>query len=754
MVEKETKLEDEVILKVNDSFEKSLDGDDSEELEQKNLIGSTIAGHYKIESLLGAGGMSSVYRVEHQLIDCHRAIKILKSNQATDRGAKDARRFQQEAQAVCSLEHENIVRVHEFGIEQQLQKPYLVMDLVEGQTLAEIIKKEGKLSEDRALRLTVQIAEALAHAHSKGVIHRDIKPANVIVEKTTAGESCKIVDFGIAKMSRSDETQSLTQTGDIFGSPLYMSPEQCLGHKVDHRSDLYSLGCLLYELLKGNPPHKGQSSLETLHFHLVRKPEDVSASMAVKAILDTLLKKEAHERYQDAISLLADLHRVLGQSPAARNVLQPPPQSIPSPGNTDGKSLSNSQRAYMTVGAVFLILAQAITGLFLIQSMTNPNNSTTNASAPPTQNQSQVSPVIAPSNMLPFTKYDNRLLFDGPVLNLHQRWGQELKFAALTRIRAAEASTSQTKPYELREAHRTYADLLLTDGETDKALAEYEKALAAWTQFGGDEEALKPAIGAADALMDKEQIPQACDRYLRVLDDLDRRNINNTVTRGSVLLKLGICKHALGDEKAAREYIDDAIACAKPLLSSSNKADQISAYVLTGDALMTLNRLAQAAQMFAEAVKIAEDALHNHGYVMRSDNVLLMRLKMAEAYSLADDTTKAERALQRVLSESGIEMPHHRELKVRALYALALNYSKTSPEHSRQKFEEAIAEARKLPQPSTILAMLLDGLASKLPPNSARAKELLQESKKMLQQPLPWSARPLTLENTVEKKND
>ncbi len=747
MVEKETKLEDEVILKVDESVDVTVASSsnvpkDDDIGTQEKLVGTTFADHYMIESVLGTGGMSSVYKAEHLLMHCHRAIKVLKSNDTTDRGAKDTRRFQQEAKAICSLEHDHIVRVHEFGIEHRIEKPYLVMDLVDGQSLQEIVKTEGKLTEDRALILVAQIADALKHAHSHGVIHRDIKPANVIVAKTASGEECKIVDFGIAKLSRSEDgPQSLTQTGDIFGSPLYMSPEQCLGHKVDHRSDLYSLGCLFYELLTGNPPHKGQSSLETLHLHLVKDPEQAAASVAVRAILDKLLKKDARERYQDAESLLEDLKRVIGESPAQRNSEQPPSGSIPTPG-TPGL---NSFRRNLVISSILFSLT-GVVAIFMITSTPVSQN------PPATQNGPAVS---APGKrpMIPLAPYDTRFLFDGPVLPLHESWGKQLKDGAVNRIRAAEASTADTRAYQLREAHREYADLLLKDGETDQALAEYDRALAAWTQFGGDDEALKPAIGAGDALMDKSNYSAAFDRYLKVLDDLDRRNIHNTLNRGNVLLKLGVCKAGLGDAKSANQYINEAIECLKPLLSSQDKAQQISARVLTGDALLMFNRPSEAAVLFESAAKISEDAMHD-GMIMSNDNVWIMRLKMAEAYSLAGDTVKAERALQRVLSDSGIDMPHHRELKARVLYALAMSYSITSPTQAKDKFEAALAEAEKIPDSPALLAMIKRGLSSKLLEDPQRAKRLYEESNRLMQQHPAWSPRPLVLEQTVQPRTN
>ncbi len=207
--------------------------------------GTIFAGHYEILCVLGQGGMSTVYKARHVLFDSVRAIKVIRSDQADN--SKVLRRFQQEGKSALALEHPNIAREYEFGIEATLQKPYLVMDYVEGKTLAGTLSAEGTLTTERACRLIREVCEGLHEAHSKSVIHRDVKPGNIILTTdSTSFETAKIVDFGIAKIIGPDGAQNLTQTGEVFGTPLYMSPEQCMGQKVDARSDIYSLGCVLY----------------------------------------------------------------------------------------------------------------------------------------------------------------------------------------------------------------------------------------------------------------------------------------------------------------------------------------------------------------------------------------------------------------------------------------------------------------------------------------------------------------------------
>ncbi len=267
--------------------------------------GTIFAGHYEILCVLGQGGMSTVYKARHLLVDSVRAIKVIRSDQTDN--SKVLRRFHQEGKAALALEHPNIGRVYEFGIEPTLQKPYLVMDYVEGKTLSATLLEEGALTTERACRLIAQVCDGLQEAHTKGVVHRDIKPGNIILTTDSTGaETAKIVDFGIAKMIGADDSQNLTQTGDVFGTPLYMSPEQCLGRKVDARSDLYSLGCVLYECLSGEPPFQGSSPLETIMMHVngaFPTFDDKVISVQLKSVVLKSLSKKPEERFQSASDL-------------------------------------------------------------------------------------------------------------------------------------------------------------------------------------------------------------------------------------------------------------------------------------------------------------------------------------------------------------------------------------------------------------------------------------------------------------------
>jgi serine/threonine protein kinase len=267
---------------------------------------------FKVIRILGRGGMGSVYQVRHLHLGTEFAFKCLNKRHQND---SVWRRFQVEARAAHKLDHRNLIKVHDSGIMPDGQ-PYLIMDYVDGVTLGDEIARLGRLPIARVLKVFFQVASALEYAHENGVIHRDIKPSNIMLVNDGSKLVVKVVDFGIAKLTGIDEfnQQTLTRTGEIFGSPLYMSPEQCLGTTIDLRSDLYSTGCMMYEALTGAPPIMGDSALATMMKHQSEKPLSLKqASLGLDfppqldAIVAKLLEKDPQMRYSNAESFKADL---------------------------------------------------------------------------------------------------------------------------------------------------------------------------------------------------------------------------------------------------------------------------------------------------------------------------------------------------------------------------------------------------------------------------------------------------------------
>lgn len=265
--------------------------------------------------------MGSVWKVRDRSLNQLFAAKVINPEILDETSA--LKRFEQEAQAVASLTHENLVSIYDTGSAAD-GSPYLVMDFLGDESLESLLEKEVSLPVEKVVEIASQITAGLIHAHSHGVVHRDLKPSNVMLRRSDDGtEHIKIVDFGIAKLlpSVNEQTNSLTQTTDLIGSPAYMSPEQCQGDEVDPRSDIYSLGCLIYKLISGNPPFESSNQIKTILGHINKEPEvnkleQFGASKKLLSIIEMCLQKDPDIRYQSAEALAKDLDSVKsGKSP-------------------------------------------------------------------------------------------------------------------------------------------------------------------------------------------------------------------------------------------------------------------------------------------------------------------------------------------------------------------------------------------------------------------------------------------------------
>jgi len=271
--------------------------------------GDLLEGRYQIEERIGEGGVGFVYRALQLKLHRRVAVKLLQQDVI---GEEELRpRFQQEALTLAALSHPHIVGINDYGVVRG--RPFLVMELLEGRTLREIIDEEGPLAPLRALTLLRQVVLALAYAHSLGIVHRDLKPANMIVQLLPAYEHLKVLDFGMVKLlpgSYLDRGEQLTRVGFTFGTPAYMSPEHAMGGDVDGRSDLYSVGVLLFELLTGSKPFDGEIQ-DILRDHLTApvprlaalRPE-LAAFVELQEIVDRAMAKEPNERFESATELL------------------------------------------------------------------------------------------------------------------------------------------------------------------------------------------------------------------------------------------------------------------------------------------------------------------------------------------------------------------------------------------------------------------------------------------------------------------
>jgi len=303
--------------------------DDDQPAQRDALLGTLLAGRYRIEELIGSGGMGAVYRAEHVHMRKAVAVKVLHKEMTAF--PEVVARFEREAVAAGRIEHPHVVSASDFG---QLEDGsfYLVLEFVEGQSLAKLVASAGPLAPLRALGIARQITEALAAAHGVGIVHRDLKPDNVmLLAKDDEPDFVKVLDFGIAKIKVEETTEqpALTQIGTVFGTPEYMSPEQARGELVDARADLYTVGVILYEMLAGKSPFKSDDLVVLLTRHLTADPPPLAADLdpMIAELVALLLQKSRELRVQTAQELLERIDGILAAPASAAGFAGSPSSS-------------------------------------------------------------------------------------------------------------------------------------------------------------------------------------------------------------------------------------------------------------------------------------------------------------------------------------------------------------------------------------------------------------------------------------------
>jgi serine/threonine-protein kinase len=288
------------------------------------MIGRLIGGRYRLIAPLGEGGMATLWRAMDEQLDREVAVKLLRPQFGNDPGF--AARFKQEARSAGSLSHPNIVSVYDYGTDAETNGQFIVMQLVDGEDLAAILKKRGSLETDDAVRIAIGVASALEAAHRRGIVHRDVKPGNILID-----QDVKVTDFGIA---RAVSEASMTVTGTTLGSVHYFSPEQARGDEVTGQSDVYALGIVLYEMLTGRRPFEGDSAAGVALKRLTEDPapptEHGPVPPGLSAIVMRALERDPANRYPDA-GAFAEALRVWQRNPDAANAVAASAVPVPTP---------------------------------------------------------------------------------------------------------------------------------------------------------------------------------------------------------------------------------------------------------------------------------------------------------------------------------------------------------------------------------------------------------------------------------------
>lgn len=341
-----------------------------------------LGGRYQLDTVVGRGGMAEVYRARDIRLDRQVAVKTLRADMARDPTFQA--RFRREAQSAASLNHPAIIAVYDTGEDTDpatgVSVPYIVMEYVEGRTLRELVQADRRLLPERAAEIVDGTLRALDYSHRAGIVHRDIKPANVMLTRT--GE-VKVMDFGIAR-ALSDNQVTMTQTAQVIGTAQYLSPEQARGERVDARSDIYSTGCMFYELLTGRPPFSGDSPVAIAYQHVREYPPppsqiDPEIPAWADAIVARAMAKDPADRYQQSAEMRADIQRALSGMPVAAPAMTAPPteamsrtqlapatNSFPPANEEEGKSRGRGKTAALwTVLGILIIGGAAAAAWFL-----------------------------------------------------------------------------------------------------------------------------------------------------------------------------------------------------------------------------------------------------------------------------------------------------------------------------------------------------------------------------------------------------
>ena len=532
-------------------------------------IGTIIAGRYRILSLLGVGGMGSVFKAEHIMLDTLVAIKILNRDLATNETA--LKRFAQEAKAASSLKHSNIATVSDYGLTEG-GFPYFVMDLLDGKSLQELITEKEFLPWLQAVEFGIQISDAMAYAHSQGIYHRDLKPANIMISQTAKGdERATVVDFGIAKFANETQNaQKITQTGEVFGSPLYMSPEQCTGKPLDGRSDVYSFGCLMFEMLTGKVPFIGPNAVATILMQIndpppsIRSRENQHITVSIPSGLDIVithcLGKDPSDRYSSMDAVKSDLQLVKRGLPPTRKSVRRINFKFKAPGLVQTGIVT----AFGTI-AMFLGMAFWINKWQYEMVPWQIDYGTAKRSFERAEyGQAMLS--VKHGLKIGLAKHASKQ----ELANLYNLQGDTYRALlkdspdGLKDARTAydQAVTVAVDDHSIRQRVQAYLDLGDVDqsmGDSRKALTNYDLALASFTdKYDDNVQKARLLVRKGLAYENLKEFEEAYQQLQEAIAIYKAMDSANTPALIDTLEKLSNCLKASGEPVFAKQYSDEA----------------------------------------------------------------------------------------------------------------------------------------------------------------------------------------------------
>ena len=468
----------------------------------EGLTFAVINKRYELLGLAGQGGMAAVYKARDLKENRDVAVKVLDRDLANMDSVLE--RFQKEVSAASAMAHENLAAVYDSGVTED-GRPYIVMEYMRGQTLAQLLKKRAKLSLNEFAEIFVQVAKGLAHAHRRGVVHRDIKPSNIMLY-TDAKEKLgvKLLDFGIAKsLADIDSTSlNLTHTGQVIGSPFYMSPEQCRALPIDTRSDIYSLGCVMFEAITGGVPFKGETALDTLYKHIHEPAPRVKANHPklkaaeiLASTIETTLMKLPEARYHTARELGKDLAKLTNWDDLPSDLDFEPEERKTEPIKEKSRFSATGIAITTAIG-----LSMLVCGTMISNYSQGPSTNSPEMAAGDTQIHMDELWKLS-EKAVEDGQYDKAVGYANRAVNMNQRFPHSIQFA-VSKVELAIASYQKeiTDP-EYDETRRAKVF-----SETQDSL---EKAIAIFDEYLAQKHAVKP-----------EQIIKALDSHK--VKDLNR----------------------------------------------------------------------------------------------------------------------------------------------------------------------------------------------------------------------------------------